>query len=242
MGNSTSSTPLPILPTQINYAQSAMFKQIVAQAGHEWRVAIPAIVQSFNPTAQTVVAQIAIRELVRTQTGTEWTAIAPIQDVPLIFPSGGGWSLTFPVAAGDEGFLVFCDMCIDLWWSRGGVQDQFETRRHALSDCGFIPGGKSQPNVLANYSTASAQLRSADGMVIIDLASTGITITAPKVQITTNDGPVNINASSQVNLNQSNVNVNVGNLPTFPNNAAALLGGLVIGDLYRNGDALNVVH
>src|SRR6266702_966782 len=33
--------------------------------------------------------------------------IKPCQDCPIIFPGGGGAHLTFPLAAGDEGLLVF---------------------------------------------------------------------------------------------------------------------------------------
>lgn len=34
----------------------------------------------------------------------------------------------------------------------------------------------------------------------------------------------------------------LANVPSYANNAAALAGGLGVGTLYRNGDALQVVH
>ena len=36
--------------------------------------------------------------------------------------------------------------------------------------------------------------------------------------------------------------VNIQNIQNFANNAAAITGGLVVGDLYRNGDVLQIVH
>jgi hypothetical protein len=81
--------------------------------------------------------------------------------------------------------LVYCDTCFDLWWTRSGLQNQLEVRRHHVHDCGFYPGMGSQPNVLSNYSTSSMQLRSDDGTQVIDVATTtGITVTASKVTVT----------------------------------------------------------
>ena len=177
-----------LTPDQLNYAETAQWKTILKQALMDLRVSIPAIVQAFDATAGTVDVQIALREIVRTPSGPVDTAINPIYKVPVVFPSAGGFSLTIPIQAGDEGMLVFCDMCIDLWWQRGGVQNQFERRRHDLSDCGFYPGGRSLPRALPNYSTNSAQLRSDDGTTYLEIAAGGVVnIVAP--------GGLNINGA-----------------------------------------------
>lgn len=160
-----------LTPAQLNYAVTAQWKEILRQALTDLRVSIPAIVQSFDPETQTVTVQVAIREVVKTPAGPQNTDIYPIAFVPVVFPSAGGFSLTLPVQPGDEGMLVFCDMCIDLWWVRGGVQNQFERRRHDVSDCGFYPGGRSKPRSLSNYSTDSAQLRSDDGSAYVEIAA-----------------------------------------------------------------------
>jgi len=188
-----------LTPSQLNYAETAQWKEILNQAISDLRVSIPAIVQSFDASTQTVSVQIAIREVVRTPSGPQNIAISPIYNVPVMFPSAGGFSLTLPLEKGDEGLLVFCDMCIDLWWARGGIQNQFERRRHDVSDCGFYPGGRSQPRVLPSYSSDSAQLRSDDGTVIVDVAEAGITLTAPKVTINSS-GDVDISATGNVNI------------------------------------------
>ena len=121
-----------LTPDQLNYAETAQWKTILKQALADLRVSIPAIVQAFDAMEGTVDVQVAIREIVRTPNGPANTAINPIFKVPVCFPSGGGFSLTLPIQPGDEGMLVFCDMCIDLWWMRGGLQNQFERRRHDL--------------------------------------------------------------------------------------------------------------
>lgn len=182
------STNPQLTPAQLNYAETAQWKDILRQAITDLRVSIPAIVTDFDPVKQVVGVEIAIREVVRTPSGPVDTAIAPIYNVPVCFPSAGGFSLTLPIQSGDEGLLVFCDMCIDLWWARGGIQNQLERRRHDLSDCGFYPGGRSQPRALPSYSANSAQLRSDDGSTYVEIAAGQIVnIVAPSgVNITGN--------------------------------------------------------
>ncbi len=139
---------------------------------------------------QTVTVQVAIQERVRTAKGPAWVDIPPIIMVPVLLPRGGGFAATFPLKKGDEGLLIFCDTCFDFWWLNGqsnsatGTQRQNEVRRHYIHDCGFYPGMSSQPNVLANYSTSSMQLRSDDGATVVDVSAAGVAITGEAVALT----------------------------------------------------------
>jgi hypothetical protein len=145
--------------------------------------ALPAIVESYDATKLTVSAQPTIKSKYR---GVNAQTYADVQlplcvDVPVDFPGGGGWLLTFPLQQGDEGILIFASRCIDSWWQNGGVQPQAEMRMHDLSDGMFIPGLRSQKRLPAGaVSTTSAQLRSDDGQTYIELASGGaVNIVAP---------------------------------------------------------------
>jgi hypothetical protein len=127
----------------------------------------------------------------RNQDGTfsPWTAMPLIPDVPIQFPGGGGWSLTFPLAPGDEGLLIFCSRCIDYWHLLGAGADgrgqpQAEFRMHDLSDAIFIPKLWSRPKIIPNVSAAAAQLRSDDGLTYVELAPGGLArIQAADVQV-----------------------------------------------------------
>ncbi|EEU6051186.1 translation initiation factor IF-2 [Salmonella enterica] len=90
-------------------------------------------------------------------------------DVPVVFPTSGGVTLTLPVSPGDECELKFQDRCIDFFWQNGGVQEPVDDRIHDLSDATCSVGQISQPNKIKNVSTTSAQLRSVDGSTYIDL-------------------------------------------------------------------------
>ena len=117
------------------------------------RVAMPGIIQSYDPAAQTVTVQIAIRENLRGEGDTTAVDIPLLVDVPIVTPRAGGYSLVFAPKAGDECLVIFADACIDSWWQNGGIQNQAESRRHDLSDGFAILGVWSQPRRCALPST-----------------------------------------------------------------------------------------
>ncbi|MGU3521591.1 Gp138 family membrane-puncturing spike protein [Enterobacteriaceae bacterium C23F] len=146
------------------------------------RVAMPGIVQSFNPDAITAVVQPAIRSVETDNDGNRITKNYPLLvDVPVVFPRGGGCTLTFPVKAGDECLVIFADRCIDFWWQSGGVQEPVDDRVHDLSDAFCIVGPQSQAQKIGGISTSAVELRSDDGETKLSLnpSSGAITGTAP---------------------------------------------------------------
>jgi hypothetical protein len=169
--------------------QTAPIRLALKQFGCELRVAIPGIVVAnrdgnpFDPVKQTVSVQPAVQEVIRVAAVPTLTTLPICDDVPIQLPRAGGWALTFPIAIGDECLLVFSDMAFDHWWESGGVQKQPDGKlyRHDIGDAVAIFGITSVPRALANYSTTSAQLRSADGSVVVDLATGAITLNAASI-------------------------------------------------------------
>ena len=132
--------------------------------------ALPGIVQSFDPAQRTCSIQPAVQSVVTDRDGTRvWMDMPLLVDCPVVFPSGGGVVLTFPVTIGDEVLVIFASRCIDNWWQSGGVQQQAELRFHDLSDGFCLPGVESKPNVTGSISTTAAELRSKDGQATISL-------------------------------------------------------------------------
>lgn len=167
----------------------------IALEGHQSGIwtALPGILQSFNAGAMTAEVQPSVQGRLRQQDGTWKDANLPLLlDCPVIFPAGGGFALTFPLAKGDEGLVVFSSRCIDAWWYSGGIQKQARARMHDLSDGFFLPGCFSQPRKLANVSTTNVQLRSADSQTLVEVATGGV---------------VNVKAPTQINLTAPVVDV-----------------------------------
>lgn len=137
------------------------------------RVALPGIIQSFDPDAVTCTVLPAIYGQRLRDDGTLVSEELPIiPDVPVVFPRGGGCTLTFPVKPGDECLLVFSDRCIDFWWQSGGVQEPVDPRQHDLSDAFAIVGPQSQAQKISGISTTAAQFRSDDGSTYFEINPT----------------------------------------------------------------------
>jgi len=130
---------------------------------------------------------------------TEAVRLPILENVPVLVPGAGGWSLTFPIQAGDECYVIFADTPLGVWLQNGEVDNYpSDQRRHSLSDGVAIFGLRSKPRGLSGYSTESAQLRNDDGTVKIDLAPDTITITAPTVNV--NAANVTVDASETVKI------------------------------------------
>jgi hypothetical protein len=172
-------------------------------AAAKLRVAMPGIIQSFNPANQTATVQPAVTENIRLGQGeAKPTNLPLLTDVPAVFPRAGGYCLTFPVKAGDECLLVFSDMCIDGWWQSGGVQDQVETRRHDLSDAQAILGITSVPKAVKGYSDNSLMLRNDDKDSFFQILDGGKTINITGAE------NINITGAGNVNVKGATINLN----------------------------------
>jgi phage baseplate assembly protein gpV len=154
---------------RINDLNEALLEAMSSAASELW-VALPGIVETYDATKMTCTVKPSIQILRRKIDGTEaWVSIPLLLDVPVMFPGGGGFTMTFPVTQGDECLVVFADRCIDSWWDLGGVQVQAEVRMHDLSDGFAFIGVRSRPRALASVSTTNVQLRSDDGAAHIEI-------------------------------------------------------------------------
>lgn len=136
--------------------------------------ALPGYVVSVDLAAQTVTVQPTVKGVTTDRGNAEALVNLPVlPDVPICWPRGGGFALTFPVAAGDEVLVVFASRAIDSWWQSGGIGAPVEARMHDLSDGFAILAPTSQPKRLAGVSASAAQLRNTAGTARISLNSDG---------------------------------------------------------------------
>lgn len=171
--------------------QILVWEKFLHQFGCDLRVAEPGVVTGFDVATQTVTVQLLLAEKIRQAAGgVDNVPIPPIFHLPIVFPRGGGWTLTMPIAVGDECLVVFGDMCIDDWWQSGygspskpTIANQIGPRRHDLRDGFALFGISNQKRLIEDYSTTSCQLRSDDGTVAIDLAPAQVTVTADVIKL-----------------------------------------------------------
>lgn len=144
--------------------------------------ALPGHVESFDADKVTVTVQLGIQTQVLNPDGTvEQVKPSLLQDVPVLFPRGGGCTLTFPIKQGDECLVIFACRSIDSWWQSGGVQAPSDSRTHARADGFALIGPMSQVNKISDISTDKVQLRSDDGSTYVEMDPQGqiVNVTAP---------------------------------------------------------------
>ena len=199
--------------------------------------AMPGIVESFDPAAETVSVQPAIRGRILQPDGTEKLVALPLLvDVPVVFPGGGGFTLTFPVKPGDECLVVFGSRCIDAWWQLGGLGDPLETRQHDLSDGFALVGPRSKARALPGVSTENVQLRTDDGRASVTIKP-DYTITAanPAAFITvTPAGEITAEAEARISLRAPLVDI-AANAFSLASLEGGNVNASIVGDISHQG-------
>ena len=75
-----------------------------------------------------------------------------LQKVPVVILQGGGANITFPIKAGDQCLLLFCDFMIDAWWISGEKKSSIVPRKHDISDAIALVGVNATPKAIQDYS------------------------------------------------------------------------------------------
>jgi hypothetical protein len=171
-----------------NDSEEALRQVLDGRQATIW-TAMPGIVQKVDLGAMTCEVQISIKgQVIDENNNVRFVEIKPLLDVPIVFPSAGGFTITLPLKSGDEVLVVFASRCIDAWWQNGNIQQPMRSRMHDLSDGFAIPGPKSQPKKISGISSTGAQIRNDDGTTYIEIAADGkIKLVSPsEVDITGN--------------------------------------------------------
>ncbi|WP_175689704.1 Gp138 family membrane-puncturing spike protein [Burkholderia anthina] len=135
------------------------------------RTAFPGIVESFDEDSRTATVRPAIDALLASGDGAELPLLV---DVPVSFPTGGGFVIEWPLKRGDEGQVTISDRCIDGWFVSGRNGPPLDLRMHDLSDAMFTPGIRSRPNVPGGFDMGALVLRQIDGPARFRMSSDGI--------------------------------------------------------------------
>jgi hypothetical protein len=185
----------------------------------------PGIVQSFDAAKQTAVVKPVVQKFFR---GQGFKPLPPLMDVPVQFPRGGGFVLTFPVQQGDECLLVFAERAIDHWHAMGGVQPPSDFRTHSLSDAFAIMGVSSIPKAIQSFNASAVELRSLDGAAKVQIDGGGnITVESSSGDITAQSatGTIKLNAPTSANALMNGVLIGADPCPILGATHGALGGG-----------------
>lgn len=145
------------------------------------RVALPAVVQSYDRAANRVTVTPAVTSL----SGSGQTLTLPqLADIPVCTAGGGGFGASFPLQAGDTGWLLFCDRDISLFKASRVISPANTNRLHNLADAVFYPDVMGQISVSAQ-DAGKAVWQTLSGGVKVALGTEGVEVTG-NVSITGN--------------------------------------------------------
>ncbi len=108
-------------------------------------VKLPAVVISQDPTTLRIDCRIAVRGRRKDPEDDSLVPVEfpPLQDVPVVYPGGGGFVITWPLSPGDTVFVEVCDRSIDEWRAGQALPaTPADPRRFSLSDAVAYPGGR----------------------------------------------------------------------------------------------------
>ena len=232
---------MPVSQQAQSGGQQQSFDTLTASIFSMMRVSIPGIIQSFDPETVTCVVQPAIKGAVPNDSGVPVSSdMTLLMDVPVMFPRGGGCTLTFPIKPGDECLVIFADRCIDFWWQSGGVQEPADDRQHDLSDAFAIVGPQSQAKKISGFCMSGAQLRTEDGAAFVEVAAGhAITVQTPGKLTASAQGGAEITAPEIVLNGNVTINGNLSQGMGSSGGTATMLGPIsVTNDVTAGGKSL----
>jgi len=167
---------------------TSLLRLAMGQTVMDLHTVLPGVVETYSPTTRRARVIPAISLLLDDGSLVDRP---PVTDVPVIFPSGGGLSLVYPLSAGDPVLLVFSQRGLDGWKGNSRPGPPPASAPLSLSDAIALAGFGSLATTPASLTGAS--LQTDDGQTSVVVEPTG------EINIIAGAGPVTIRAT-QINL------------------------------------------
>lgn len=151
-------------------------------------------VEAFDSTTQTATVAINYLRIFKganpnlpnpapnDQTSDVYLSYPLLIKCPVVVMQGGGACLTFPIAKGDTGIVLFNDRELDTWMATGQTTYPHNLRTHDLSDGIFLCGIRSGVNPISSYDGTNMKILFGGASIVITPAG-NITITGTQVSI-----------------------------------------------------------
>jgi hypothetical protein len=118
---------------------NAIIRQAKRQLLQELRVASAARVDTFKREVGRIVANLMTRLVT---TGLQPSDEQAVQQVPVLFPGGGGYTFAFDMRQGDPALLVCADGPVHGFWENGEAVTPTTDAGHNYGCAMAIPGGR----------------------------------------------------------------------------------------------------
>lgn len=141
---------------------------------------LPGQIISFDPIEQLADIQPQLKRNIN----GELFNLPVLSQVPVRFLKSGAFSISFPLAEGDEVDIFVLERSIDNWLEDGGIQAPNDIRKFDLSDAYAVPILYSQANKITNFDADNMVIRNTANDTKITIKPSGeVVITATKTTI-----------------------------------------------------------
>jgi len=167
----------------------------------------PGVVLSYDAAQK----RAQVRPVLRARFSDGETRQAPtITGVPVAFPRGGGFQISWGLAEGDTGLLIFGERSIDDWLALGGDDVEPTSRRtYDLSDAVFLPGIEPFNGAQSGAGADQLVIESGDFSVRLDESAGEVVIAGPggsELKIDAG-GNATVNAADNATVNAAAISI-----------------------------------
>jgi hypothetical protein len=135
----------------------------IARALDGVHTSIPAKVKSYTAAIQ----QCSVEPVIE--------GMPPLEDVPVLWPRGGGHFVHLPLAAGDWVILFFCEQDFSPWRLSGQALAPALLRRHGLFAYA-IPGAAPDVSPMVSPATLTGAAIGVDGGMLVQITAAGVQV------------------------------------------------------------------
>lgn len=130
------------LPTLSEIVERALASRVA-----DVHVSMPGEIVSYDATTQTATVRPGVRRVILSEDDDPIAEeIPPIENVPVSFPGGAGFTIHFALAPGDTGDIIFSSVSHNEWQATGRVSTPGDLKPHNLGSAKFYPGLRSRKN------------------------------------------------------------------------------------------------
>lgn len=128
-----------------------LLQRVLDARAAEILTAIPGVIVSYDSTKQAAdILPVVRRALTDENDKIVHEDLPIVPNVPILFPSGGGYSVTWPLVKGDPVDLIVQTYAFAQWRQANEVSDPGDLRLHSLGNCMAIPGGRPNATLIPN--------------------------------------------------------------------------------------------
>ena len=189
-------------------SQEIQIRELIDRMLMKVNTCVPGEIIDFDPATQTATIAPAIRMKTFIDETEGYIDLPPLVNVPVIVSCAvvKGFSITFPISAGDSCLLIFSQRAIDNWHDHGGIQNPeagVGSRHHDLTDAFALLTPLPLPLVLSDYEGDGIEIRNSDKDSRITVKDDSIEVVQGEVSLLVETSGVTITGDLYVTGNVS---------------------------------------